>query len=107
MVRTAFIHFENNYHGGRGGNHPTSFSNFVIQNVKGGESGQCGIYAVGVEGMPIRNVLVKNVSFDKTADKEYLIMHTEDFVFDNVTVAGNLLPYTPVPIEEYVKLKTD
>ena len=107
MVRTAFIHFENNYHGGRGGNHPTSFSNFVIQNVKGGESGQCGIYAVGVEGMPIRNVLVKNVSFDKTADKEYLIMHTEDFVFDNVTVAGNLLPYNPVPIEEYVKLKTD
>lgn len=107
MVRTAFIHFENNYHGGRGGNHPTSFSNFVIQNVKGGESGQCGIYAVGVEGMPIRNVLVKNVSFDKTADKEYLVMHTEDFVFDNVTVAGNLLPYTPVPIEEYVKLKTD
>ena len=36
-VRTAFIRFENNYHGGRGGFHPTLFEDFVISDVKGGK----------------------------------------------------------------------
>lgn len=106
-VRTAFIHFENNYHGGRGGNYPTLFSDFVIQNIKGDESGQVAIYAVGIESKPIRNVVIKNAEFQKAKENPYLIMHTENFTFDNVKVAGQELPTVPVPIEKYVKLKTD
>ena len=106
-VRTAFIHFENNYHGGRGGNHPTTFSDFTIQNITGGESGECGIYAVGVKGTPIRNVTIRNASFGKAADRDYNIMYAENLTFENVRIAGQLLPREPVQNDEYIKLGTD
>ena len=93
-VYTAFIRFENNYHGGRGGFHPTLFENFRISNVRGGSSDECGFYAIGVDGFPIKNVSLKNVVLDscKTA---YTLVNTEGLHFDNVVINGQCLPDNP------------
>lgn len=93
-VRTAFIRFENNYHGGRGGFHPTTFENFRISNVRGGVSEECGFYAIGVDGYPIRNISLHNVVLDscKTA---YTLVNTENIRFDRVTINGETLPEVP------------
>lgn len=93
-VRTALIRFENNYHGGRGGFHPTLFENFRISNVKGGSSDECGVYAVGVEGHPIRNVVLENVALD-SCKIPYTLANTEGFLFKNVSINGELQPENP------------
>ena len=92
-VKTAFIRFENNYHGGRGGYHPTTFEDFHISDVKGGSSGECGIYAVGVEGYPIKNVTMKNVALDD-CPTPFIISNAEDFTLDNVMINKVNLPST-------------
>ena len=104
-VRTAFIRFENNYHGGRGGFHPTRFENFRISNVRGGKSNECGFYAIGVEGYPIRNVRLENVELD-SCRTAYTLVNAEDIEFRNVRINGQLLPLVP----EYTdasQLRTD
>ena len=90
-VRTAFIRFENNYHGARGGFHPTTFEDFHISNVKGGSSGECGIYAVGIEGYPIKNVALSNVTLEQ-CPTPYIITNAENFSFENVLINGEKLP---------------
>lgn len=102
-VRTAFIRFENNYHGGRGGFHPTTFENFTLKNIHGKDSDDCGFYAVGVEGYPIRNVTLENVTFDN-ADVPYVLLNAEDIHFNNVSINGRLLPEVPEDTE-MIKLK--
>lgn len=93
-VRTALIRFENNYHGGRGGFHPTLFENFRISNVKAGKSDECGFYAVGVEDYPIRNVLLENITIDE-CNTPYAIANTEGVVFKNVLMNGKPQPENP------------
>ena len=104
-VRTAFIRFENNYHGGRGGFHPTRFENFRISNIRGGKSKECGFYAIGVEGYPIRNIALENITFEdcKTA---YTLVNTEDISFDHVSINGQVLPRVPDDTEAS-QLRTD
>lgn len=102
-VRTAFIRFENNYHGGRGGNYPTTFENFTLKNIYGKDSDDCGFYAVGVEGHPIKNVVLENVTFDKT-EVPYVLLNTEDVYFRNVSINGEVLPEVPADTEK-IKLK--
>lgn len=97
-VRTAFIRFENNYHGGRGGNHPTKFSDFTIKNVKGGKSKECGFYAVGVEGVPITNVTLENIELMDCATA-YTLVNAEHIRFKNVRINGKTLPETPQTTE--------
>ena len=97
-VRTAFIRFENNYHGGRGGFHPTTFENFTLKNIHGNNSDDCGFYAVGVEGYPIKNVVLENVTFEKT-EVPYVLLNAEDIHFNNVTINGELLPEVPETTE--------
>lgn len=93
-VRTAFIRFENNYHGGRGGNHPTKFSDFTISNVRGGKSDECGFYAIGVEGVPISNVTLRNVDL-ADCKTSYTLTNAENIRFENVRINGKLLPEVP------------
>ena len=93
-VGTAFIRFENNYHGGRGGFHPTRFSDFHISNVRGGKSSECGFYAIGVEGYPIKNVTLQNVTLED-CKTPYTLVNTEDIHFKNVRINGSLLPEVP------------
>lgn len=104
-VKTAFIRFENNYHGGRGGFFPTTFENFEIANVHGKVSDDCGFYAVGVEGYPIRNVCLRNIQLDSCA-VPYIMRNTKDLRFDNVSVGGVMLPESPEETD-MLQLKTD
>ena len=104
-VRTAFIRFENNYHGGRGGFHPTRFENFSISNIRGGKSRECGFYAIGVEGYPIKNVSLKNVTLDNCRTA-YTLINTEGIRFENVIINGQRLPEVPEDTEA-IQLRTD
>ena len=103
-VRTAFIRFENNYHGGRGGYYPAKFSDFTIQNVKGRRSEECGFYAVGIEGFPISGVTLKNIEF-VDCKIPYTLVNAEDVLFKNVRINNSLIPERPQDTGP-VKLKT-
>lgn len=104
-VSTAFIRFENNYHGGRGGNHPARYSDFHISNVTGSVSKECGFYAVGVEGVPISNVTLENVRLEN-CPTPYTLINTEGVRFKNVVINGIRQSEYPEDTE-VVRLSTD
>jgi polygalacturonase len=89
-AKSAFIRFENNYHGSRGGHYPTKFDGFVIQDVICNTAGEAGIYAVGIKGNPLRNIVLKNVRILKTPIAQ-VIANAENLSYSNVTVNGKLL----------------
>jgi polygalacturonase len=103
-ARSAFIRFENNYHGSRGGHYPTLFSNFTIQNVSCINSGEVAIYAVGIQGKPLQNIRLKNVTVEHTP-KDQIIDNILNLTYDNVRVNGLIVP-KPV-ITGVVMLHTD
>jgi polygalacturonase len=103
-TKSAFIRFENNYHGSRGGHYPTSFNGFVIQNVNCNYSGEAGIYAVGVDGNTIKNVTLKKVTILKTPLAE-VIYNIENWTYENVSINGAALP-KPITTG-VIKLHTD
>ena len=104
-VRTAFIRFETNYHGARGGFHPTLFQNFLIENVTGNNSKECGFYAVGIEKYPLKDILLKNIILKQTPTS-YILKNVENITFDLVLINGKLMPKSPKETES-VKLRTD
>ena len=89
-VRSAFIRFENNYHGSRGGHYPTLFNNFLIQHAHCNYAGEAGIYAVGVAGNPLKNIRLDNVQISKTPVAE-VISNTENLTYSAVSVNGKTL----------------
>ena len=89
-ARSAFIRFENNYHGSRGGHYPTKFDGFTIQNVTCNYSGEVGIYAVGVEGNPLENISLKNVTILQTP-KDQVVDNANNLTYENVVINGNKL----------------
>lgn len=93
-VLTAFIRFENNYHGYRGGNSPTVFGNFLISNVTGGCSLECGFYSVGIPGYEISDVRLENIDL-KEVQIPYVLKNNAGLVFDNVRIGGQLMPQYP------------
>jgi polygalacturonase len=89
-ARSAFIRFENNYHGSRGGHYPTLFNNFIIDDVTCKYSGEVGIYAVGVTGNPLKNIALKKVSVASTP-KDEIIDNAENLSYKDVYVNGHIL----------------
>ncbi|MDB5136881.1 MAG: pgl 5 [Mucilaginibacter sp.] len=89
-ARSAFIRFENNYHGSRGGHYPTMFNNFIIQNATCKHSGEVGIYAVGVQGNPLKNIILKNVIVLGTAGDE-VVDNAENLKYNGVLINGHAL----------------
>jgi polygalacturonase len=89
-ARSAFIRFENNYHGSRGGHYPTRFNHFIIQDVTCKHSGEAGIYAVGVTGNPLRNISLKNVTVLSTPRNE-VVDNAENLTYKNVVINGTIL----------------
>lgn len=104
-VKTAFIRFETNYHGARGGFHPALFQNFLIENVTGNYSAECGFYAIGIDKYPLKEILLKNVILKKCSTA-YKLRNTENVNFEKVLINGNLMPNNPKETE-FTKLKTD
>ncbi len=103
-ARSAFIRFENNYHGSRGGHYPTSFNGFTIENVTCKHSGEVGIYAVGVEGNTLKNIILKNVAVLNTPGDE-VVAFAEELKYFGVVINGVRLA-KPVNTG-VVALKTD
>ncbi|MDR0413417.1 MAG: glycoside hydrolase family 28 protein [Dysgonamonadaceae bacterium] len=97
-VRSAFIRFETNYHGGRGGFHPTLFEDFHIENIRGNVSGECGFYAVGIENYPLKNIALENVTL-KQANEDYILKNVENITFDNVVINGKTMSRHPAGTE--------
>lgn len=97
-VRTAFIRFETNYHGARGGFHPTTFENFRIKRVRGLHSSECGFYAVGVAGHPLKGILLEDVEL-QSAPTPYILKEVEQITFHQVRINGRLMPEHPAQTE--------
>lgn len=100
-VRTALIRFETNYHGSRGGFYPTLFQNFLIENVKGDRSGECGFSAVGLKEMPLKDIVLKNIKL-LSCKTPYVLRNVENVTFENVSLGGITLPKIP---EETIESK--
>lgn len=103
-ARSAVIRFENNYHGSRGGHYPTTFENFDIRKVNCNYSGEVGIYAVGITGPPLKNILLKDVQVQNTR-RDQIVDNIENLQYDNVLINGKKLD-KPV-ITGVVQLHTD
>ena len=56
-----------------------------------------------MEGYPIKNVILENVTFDK-AEVPYVLLNAEDIRFNNVSINGEILPAEPQNTE-MIKLK--
>jgi polygalacturonase len=93
-VRSALVRFETNYHGGRGGFHPTLFQNFLIENVTGDRSGECGFYAVGIDKYPLKDIELKNIRLRK-CKTPYIMRNVEHVTLENVELGGIKLPAKP------------
>ena len=86
-ARSAVIRFENNYHGSRGGHYPTKFNGFYIQNISCDHSGEVGIYAVGVQGNPLENIHLKNITVLLTP-KDQIVDVANNLTYENVVING-------------------
>jgi polygalacturonase len=98
-VRTALVRFETNYQGSRGGFYPTLFQNFLIENVKGDRSGECGFYAVGIEKYPLKDIVLKN-SWLRSCKTPYIMRNVQNVTFENVELGGIKLPNNPSETKE-------
>ena len=103
-ARSAFIRFENNYHGSRGGHYPTRFNNFHIENVTCNFSGEAGIYAVGIPGNPLKNIYLKKVTVSSTPVKE-VISNAVNLSYDDVVINGT--PLSKPENTGVIRLHTD
>jgi len=82
-----------------GGFHPTLFQNFLIENVKGDHSGECGFYAVGIENYPLKDIRLKNIQL-RSCKTPYIMRNVENVTFENVSLGGITLPKNPVETKE-------
>jgi polygalacturonase len=103
-AKSAFIRFENNYHGSRGGHYPTLFSGFYIDNVTCNQSGEVGIYAVGVDGNPLKNIYLNKVTVLYTPQAE-VISNAENLNYLDVKING--VELTKPTNTGVIKLQTD
>lgn len=85
----SFLIFTNNYHSHRGGNHPTSYRDFLLEGLTCEQTG-IGISIIGLPEMTVKNVTVRDTTIDK-AELPMQIMHVENLVFEDVTVNGAVL----------------
>jgi polygalacturonase len=82
----AMIRFTTAYHGYRGGNFPTRFSDITIENVACGKAG-VAIDAVGTPAAPLRKVTLRNLAVQR-AEQPNSIEHIQGWVLSNVRVSG-------------------
>ena len=73
--------------------------------MKGGKSLECGFYAIGVDGYPIKNVTLRNIVLD-SCKTPYTLVNTEGISFEKVIINGTLLPRVPQDTEA-AQLRTD
>lgn len=90
----AVLRFENNYFGYRGGEFPSQYEDFHIQQVHAGRSDSYAIYYDGLAELPMRHITVDSMVVD-TATFAHYLFHTEDCTFARTWINGEPLPTTP------------
>jgi len=98
-VKGAVLRFETNYFGYRGGNFPSIYEDFTIENVVAKESEHYAVFYDGIEEEPIRNIAVKNFVVEK-AEKACYLFHTQNCTFEECMVNGERLPKEPEESQE-------
>jgi len=93
-VNEAAIRFEGYYHGHRGENHPTRFSDFLIEDVTCEASNNYGIYIHGQEDAPVEDVLMRNIKIGPVK-KPFWIHNIKNARLENVIINGEKAPATP------------
>jgi hypothetical protein len=92
----SMVEFTNNYQGYRGNHYPTTFRNFMIENVICKSAAKTGVHIVGVPDAHIDNVFLRNVTIDR-AKVATEIRYVDNVDFQNVTINGNPQPASPRP----------
>lgn len=99
-ITSALIRFETNYKGARGGNYPTIYKNFLIENVEAKTTTcECGIYAVGIKNYPLKDILLRNI-YLKNCKMPYALRNVENIVFENVNINGIKQPQHPAETKD-------
>jgi polygalacturonase len=93
VSRAALVRFETNYHSYRGGNAPTTFRDFVIEDVTCGDAMAYGVYASGTEDSPIREVVLNRVTIAKA--REPVFLRNAPLRLREVSANGATLPEWP------------
>lgn len=83
----GMVNFRTDYHGYRGGNHPTIFKNITIENVVCNRVDSVGIMANGIPEAKLHNITLRNIEIKK-APKATQMQNVVNLVLDNVTVNG-------------------
>lgn len=94
-ANTAFIRFDSNYKGHRGNHFPPVFRWFTIENVSCELADDFGLFFKGVEDMPVKNIVLKNINILKT-ERPFFTQYVSDIELINVTANGveiKELPY--------------
>jgi polygalacturonase len=86
-IREAMFIFRMDYHGYRGNNFPTEFTNFYASNIRCQKVAGVPFKIVGVAAQPIANVLLHTISIS-SADEESIFEQVTNVLFDEVTVNG-------------------
>lgn len=79
------IYFTNDYHSYSGGKNPTEFSHIQIKNVVCGITLEKGIEIIGLEEMPIHNILLENISIQEEGKKS-IIKNVVKSNFKNIKI---------------------
>jgi polygalacturonase len=94
LSRAAVIRFETNYQGYRGGKSPTTYRDFVIEDVHADEASAYVLFVEGLEELPIRELLLRNVVVAHAREPLFL-RNVEALRLENVRVNGITLPERP------------
>ncbi len=85
----AAISFTTDYHGYRGGNHPTQFDNVQISRLRCAEA-TVGLSMLGASGAPLKRIQIVD-SVIVSAKTPLRSRHAEGMIFDRVRVNGAAL----------------
>jgi polygalacturonase len=92
--RAGVVRFETNYHSYRGGNAPTAYRDFVIEEVNCADANNYAVFAEGTSESPIEEVLLRNVRVSRAREPLFL-RNAPTLRLDNVIVNGVRLPEYP------------
>ncbi|MGW3510475.1 glycoside hydrolase family 28 protein [Streptomyces sp. NPDC000994] len=84
------LDFDTNYKNEGSGRYPSQYRNFNVEKVTA-ETARTGIRAVGIEGQPIRDVLVRNVTINDV-ENPLIMKNAEHVNLKNVRMNGKRCP---------------
>lgn len=95
VAKSATIRFETNYHSFRGGNAPTAYRDFALEDITCADAQNYFLFAEGVEELPMRDIRLRHVTVAH-ARAALFVRGVEGLRFDEVRVNGELLPEAPL-----------